>query len=310
MRALEQINFQKLYLLCKNFAENSCHQMLARRTCFAAKQAFESEYAIAETSGADAAQGPVCLHLQGLGKTFPAAHGKQALCVLHDVNFRIYSGEFVALLGRSGCGKSTLLAVLAGLEKATQGAALMHGKAISGPGRERMLMFQDAALFPWLNVLDNVLYGLKLVPGLSTAGQRQKAEEHLCRVGLQDFRHYRVHQLSGGMRQRLALARALAPEPQVLLMDEPFSALDAITREQLYEDMQHIWQQSGTTVLMVTHNAREAVCLGTRVLVMGSEGRLLCDEPVDLPFTRSMNDPQLAAKAGHIAAFLHEVGPC
>jgi NitT/TauT family transport system ATP-binding protein len=149
-----------------------------------------------------------------------------------------------------------------------------------------------------------VLYGLRFVAELNRGAKRARAEAFLEMVGLSEFRHFRVHELSGGMRQRASLARALAPDPDVLLMDEPFSALDALTREQLYADMQRIWAETGKTVIMVTHNVREAVCLGSRVLLMEKPGRLILDEPVTLPYPRDMNDVGLAATAAHISGYL------
>ena len=245
------------------------------------------------------------LVLKRVCKCFPVHGGGDPVWALKDVTFSVETGEYVCLLGRSGCGKSTLLSLLAGLEKPTSGEALLDGTPIEGPDRHRMLMFQDAMLFPWLDVMGNVLYGLNLVPELSRAERKERAEGYLHMVGLSHASRFRIHELSGGMRQRVALARALAPDPKVLLMDEPFSALDAMTREQLYEDMQRIWQATQKTVLMVTHNVREAVCVGTRVMLMGAQGRLVGDEPIQLPYPRHMNDPELALTAARISSILH-----
>lgn len=239
-----------------------------------------------------------------LGKTFPAGKGGRPVEALHEVSFTVAEGEYVCLLGRSGCGKSTLLAIVAGLLAPDEGVAYCGGQAITGPDRHRMLMFQESALFPWLNVLENVLFGLSFVEGLSPGEKRDRAEHFLELVGLTDYLPFRIHELSGGMKQRVALARALAPDPDILLMDEPFSALDAMTREQLYEDMQGIWQQTNKTVLMVTHNVREAVCLGTRVLALERPGRIVADEAVTLPYPRNMNGVALAEMAAHISGFL------
>jgi ABC-type nitrate/sulfonate/bicarbonate transport system ATPase subunit len=160
-------------------------------------------------------------------------------------------------VGPSGCGKSTLLNIIAGLEKPDGGQVLADGKPITQPGRDRMMMFQESALFPWLDVMGNVLFGLKLKPGLNAKERREVAEFYLNLVGLKKFSRSNIHQLSGGMKQRVALARALAPNPRVLLMDEPFAALDALTREQLYGDLQKIWETRKKTILFVTHNVRE-----------------------------------------------------
>lgn len=246
--------------------------------------------------------------IEEVSKGFPSAGGKNGLAwALRDVSLEVEAGEYVCLLGRSGCGKSTLLNLVAGLIKPDSGHLSCQGKNIDGPDRHRMLMFQDAALFPWLNVLENVLYGLKFVENLSREEKLARAGTFLEMVGLSDFRHYRVHELSGGMKQRVALARALAPDPDLILMDEPFSALDALTREQLYADMQRIWLETKKTVLMVTHNVREAVCLGSRIVIMEAPGRVLADEPVTLAYPRNMNDTALAAQAAHISGFLQNV---
>lgn len=246
------------------------------------------------------------LSMENLGKTFPGAKGGQAVEALKNVSFTVRAGEYVCLLGRSGCGKSTLLSIVAGLLAPDEGRALCGGLPIEGPDRHRMLMFQESALFPWLNVLENALFGLDFVHGLEAREKRARAEHFLELVGLADYRSFRVHELSGGMKQRVALARALAPDPDILLMDEPFSALDAMTREELYTDMQRIWQQTNKTVLMVTHNVREAVCLGTRVLTLERPGRIVADEAVGLPYPRGMNDVALAETAARISGFLRE----
>lgn len=246
------------------------------------------------------------LVLSHVSKYFSIKEKREApLCALYDVNFQVTAGEYVCLLGRSGCGKSTLLNILAGLEKPDTGDVLLDGFPLEGPDRHRMLMFQEAALFPWLDVMGNVLYGLQFVPELTEVARKERAKFCLELVGLSHVRSFRIHELSGGMRQRVALARALAPEPDILLMDEPFSALDAITREQLYEDMQQIWQVTGKTVFMVTHNVREAVCLGSRVILMDTPGRLISDNSIHLPYPRCMNDPALSLLAANIASVLH-----
>jgi ABC-type nitrate/sulfonate/bicarbonate transport system, ATPase component len=246
--------------------------------------------------------------MEALGKTFPGPKGGRPLQALREVSFTVAAGEYVCLLGRSGCGKSTLLAIVAGLLAPDEGFCRCGGQLITGPDRHRMLMFQESALFPWLNVLDNVLFGLSFVEGLEAGEKRRRAEYFLELVGLADYLNFRIHELSGGMKQRVALARALAPDPDILLMDEPFSALDAMTREQLYEDMQKIWRQTNKTVLMVTHNVREAVCLGTRVLALERPGRIVADVAVTLPYPRNMNGVDLAETAAHISGFLRSDG--
>jgi NitT/TauT family transport system ATP-binding protein len=224
---------------------------------------------------------------------------------LDDVTLRIAEGEFVCLVGPSGCGKSTLLNLIAGLDRPDGGIVQADGQPISGPGPHRLMMFQEAALFPWLTVLGNVLFGLKLVHGLSAAERRERAEYFLELVGLKRFMHSNVHELSGGMRQRVALARSLAPNPSVLLMDEPFGALDALTREQLYGDIQRIWSQHRKTIVFVTHNVREAVCLGDRVILFSpNPGRIREEFSIPLPRPRDINSVDLARYSTEITRVL------
>lgn len=224
---------------------------------------------------------------------------------LDDVTLRIAEGEFVCLVGPSGCGKSTLLNIIAGLERPDHGVVQANGQAITAPGPHRLMMFQEAALFPWLTVLGNVLFGLKLTPGLSSAERRERAEYFLELVGLKRFMHSNVHELSSGMKQRVALARTLAPNPSVLLMDEPFAALDALTREQLYGDIQRIWSQHRKTIVFVTHNVREAVCLGDRVILFSpNPGRIREEFSIPLPRARDINSVDLARYSTEITRVL------
>ncbi len=224
---------------------------------------------------------------------------------LDDVTLRIAEGEFVCLVGPSGCGKSTLLNIIAGLDRPDRGLVQADGQTITGPGPHRLMMFQEAALFPWLTVLGNVLFGLKLSNGLNAAERQEKAEYFLELVGLKRFMHSNVHELSGGMKQRVALARALAPNPSVLLMDEPFGALDALTREQLYGDIQRIWSQHRKTIVFVTHNVREAVCLGDRVILFSpNPGRIREEFAIPLPRPRDINSVDLARYATEITRVL------
>ena len=224
---------------------------------------------------------------------------------LDDVTLHIAEGEFVCLVGPSGCGKSTLLNIIAGLERPDRGVVQADGQAIAGPGPHRLVMFQEASLFPWLTVLGNVLFGLKLINGLSAAERWEKAEYFIELVGLKKFMHSNVHELSGGMKQRVALARALAPNPSVLLMDEPFGALDALTREQLYGDIQRIWSQHRKTIVFVTHNVREAVCLGDRVILFSpNPGRIREEFAIPLPRPRDINSVDLARYSTEITRVL------
>jgi NitT/TauT family transport system ATP-binding protein len=224
---------------------------------------------------------------------------------LDHVSLDIAEGEFVCLVGPSGCGKSTLLNIIAGLDTADEGTLLCDGKTVSGPGRDRMVMFQEHALFPWLDVLGNVLFGLKLKPGLNNSERVDVARFYLKLVGLEKFETANIHELSGGMKQRVALARALAPNPRVLLMDEPFAALDALTREQLYGDIQRIWQDRKKTIIFVTHNVREAVCLGDRVILFSPHpGRIREQFKIDLPRPRDINSVDLAQYSTRITKAL------
>jgi NitT/TauT family transport system ATP-binding protein len=242
---------------------------------------------------------PEKLVVDGVSKWFRMR--RVSVHALDNVSLNIREGEFVCLVGPSGCGKSTLLNIIAGLEKPDRGQVMADGKPVTGPGRERMMMFQESALFPWLDVMDNVLFGLKLKPNLSGHERREVAQYYLKLVGLEKFVNANVHELSGGMKQRVALARCLAPNPRVLLMDEPFGALDAITREQLYGDIQEIWKQRRKTIIFVTHNVREAVCLGDRVVLFSPHpGRIQEKFEIDLPRPRDMNSPDLANHSAEI----------
>jgi NitT/TauT family transport system ATP-binding protein len=243
------------------------------------------------------------LVLEGVSKWFRTPRSE--VHALDDVSLTVAAGEFVCLVGPSGCGKSTLLDIVAGLTRPDAGRVLADGQPVEGPGRQRQMMFQESALFPWLNAFGNVMFGLKLRPDLTSARRREIAWEHLQLVGLENFARAHVHELSGGMKQRVALARALAPDPQVLLMDEPFSALDALTRDQLCDDLQRIWGESGKTILFVTHNVREAVCLADRaVLLAPRPGRIAEVFDIRLPRPRDMHSIELAEHAARIAAVL------
>lgn len=234
------------------------------------------------------------LRITGVSKVFDGHRGK--VHALEDINLNIRRGEFVCLVGPSGCGKTTLLNMIAGLDFPTAGVVELDGVPVTGPGRDRTVMFQESALFPWLDVMGNVMFGLKLAPGLSRVERLAIAEKNLELVGLTDCRHAHIHELSGGMKQRVALARALATSPRILLMDEPFAALDAMTREQLYHDIQDIHLMRGVTMVFVTHNIREAVCLGDRVVLFSPHpGRIRHEYSVDLPRPRNINSQDLAA---------------
>jgi NitT/TauT family transport system ATP-binding protein len=218
----------------------------------------------------------------------------------------IAAGEFICLLGPSGCGKSTLLSIIAGLETASSGTIIANGKEVRGPGTDRVLLFQEAALFPWLDVQRNVEFGLR------QAGKHAKERAALARhfielVHLKGFERSFVHQLSGGMRQRVAIARALAIDPAILLMDEPFGALDALTRDRLHAELESIWSATRKTIVFVTHNVREAVALGDRVIVFSPRpGRIVREFSIDLPRPRSLENHLLVDQAAQIMTVLHE----
>lgn len=248
---------------------------------------------------------PAKLVVDHVSKSFHTQRG--TLKALDDVSLNVAEGEFVCLVGPSGCGKSTLLNLIAGLDTPESGTLSSNGAPITGTGRERGVMFQEHALFPWLDVLGNVMFGLKLKPNLNNAERVEIAEYYLQLVGLGRFIHANVHELSGGMKQRVALARAQAPNPRILCMDEPFAALDAMTREQLYLDLQSIWQARKKTIIFVTHNVREAVCLGDRVVLFSpNPGRIREQFRIDLPRPRDINSVELAEHATEITRALKQ----
>jgi NitT/TauT family transport system ATP-binding protein len=220
-------------------------------------------------------------------KTYPGATGVRAL---DDVNFSIGEGEFVALLGPSGCGKSTLLNLVAGFEDLTEGSMTFDDRAVTRPGPDRGVVFQEASLLPWLSVWENVVFGPK-VQKIARADYEPRAREMLRIVGLENFHEALPVQLSGGMRQRVGIARALVIQPRALLMDEPFGALDAQTRLSMQQLLLDVWQKLKTTVLFVTHDIDEAILLADRVCVMTARpGRITRDIPITLRRPRSIDD--------------------
>ena len=234
---------------------------------------------------------PAKLRLEGINVTFASRQGR--VDALKDVDLTIYPGEFVCLVGPSGCGKSTLLNILAGLIRPDSGVALMDGRPITAAGPDRAVIFQDAALFPWLTAVQNVEFALKSVR--DKRERRQRAMDHLQMVHLGRFASSYPHELSGGMRQRVAIARALALDPDVLLMDEPFAALDAQTRDLLIDEVQRIWLAMRKTVVFVTHNVLEAVTLADRVICMGARPGCIKEElPVTLARPREVESPDTA----------------
>ncbi len=243
------------------------------------------------------------LEVAGLGKEFELDGSRVA--ALQNVNLTIDAGAFVCLIGASGCGKSTLLRIIAGFETATAGEVRIGGRKIEGPGPDRGMVFQDFALFPWLSVRDNIAFG-PVERNLPKAEIDAKVEKFIDLVGLQRFANAYPHQLSGGMKQRVAIARVLANDAKIVLMDEPFGALDAMTRERLQEELLEIWQRTGLTVIFVTHSIEEAVFLSDRVIVMTpGPGRIEADIPIALPRPRDVVAPSFNEARAFLANILH-----
>ena len=244
------------------------------------------------------------IEIQNVRREFHSKRG--SVVALADTSVSVQEGEFICFVGPSGCGKSTLLNIVAGLDFPTQGMVKVNGDPVTGPGMDRVVIFQEPALFPWLNVMRNVEFGLKRhIP------ERKRREEiaryFLQLVHLGRFEKAYVHELSGGMKSRVAIARALALNPQVLLMDEPFAALDAQTRDILHEELQDIWSLTKKTILFVTHNVREAVRLADRVLIFTARpGRIKKEVRIELPHPRDVNDPNTMRYAQDIGACLRE----
>jgi len=226
--------------------------------------------------------------IESVAKTFQAAQGP--VLALDEISLQIKPGEFICFVGPSGCGKTTLLNIIAGLEQPSKGKIKQDGQLISGPGISRVVIFQEAALFPWLNVIQNVEFGL--VGRMDAKKRREIAKTFLHLVHLGKFEKAYVHQLSGGMKSRVAIARALTLNPSILLMDEPFAALDAQTRDLLHEEIQEIWSKTKQTIIFVTHNVREAVKLGDRVFIFTSRpGRIKKEVKIEQPRPRDLENP-------------------
>jgi len=246
---------------------------------------------------------PVKLSLKDVGKSYSTTQKQldKQLNVFSGINLDIQENEFVVFVGPSGCGKSTLLNLIAGFDRPTQGSILLDGKQVEAPGIDRLFMFQDHTLFPWLTAIQNVMFGLKHKFPWKIKTQREVAKSYLKMVNLEKFEDALVHELSGGMRHRVALARALAPNPKILLIDEPFTALDPKTRYKLYGDLQNIFTRTKKTVIAVTHEPREAACLADRVIVFsGRPASINAEIRVNLPRPRAPEDPAVTAFAEQI----------
>jgi len=225
-----------------------------------------------------------------LTKVYGNVNAPDSVHVLDNVSFEVEQNQFVCLLGASGCGKTTLLRIVAGLTEQDSGTVKVAGKEVHGPGQDRSMVFQNYGLLPWRTVLGNVEFGLE-IRGAPRAERREICRTYIERVGLKGFENHYPHQISGGMQQRVALARAFSKSPKILLMDEPFAAVDMQTREKLQDELLQIWNAMRTTVLFVTHSVDEAVYLGDRVIVMGAKpGRIKADVLTELPRPRSDND--------------------
>ncbi len=244
------------------------------------------------------------LIVKDVSKEFISKHKKTS--TLENFNLEIKKGDFVCILGPSGCGKSTLLNILAGLEKATKGVVILNGNEITGPGPDRTVMFQEAALFPWLKVIDNVEFGMKMA-GMPKEARYEKALHYLKMVHLSKFKDSYVYELSGGMKQRVALARALSLDSEILLMDEPFAALDSQTKMMLQQQLQRIWADTKKTIIFITHNAEEAVCLANRVIVMAANpGRIKQEFVIELSRPRQMESCDISYYTSRIMKALKE----
>jgi len=245
------------------------------------------------------------IELRGVSKTF--GRGRDALLALDGIDLDVSPGEFLTLVGPSGCGKSTLLDLVAGLAEPSAGEIRVDGRQVTGPGLDRGVVFQQYALFPWRTALANVAFGLE-TKGVPRRERLDRARAVLDLVGLAAFADRYPHQLSGGMKQRVAIARSLAYEPEVLLMDEPYAALDAQTREALQEQLLDIWRRTGTTVVFITHGIEEAIYLGQRVAVMTSRpGRIKQIVRIELPEAEDVRStPEFAAQRHQIWQLLRD----
>ncbi|HEY9642943.1 MAG TPA: nitrate ABC transporter ATP-binding protein [Coleofasciculaceae cyanobacterium] len=250
------------------------------------------------------------LSIAHVSKVYPTPKG--GYTVLQDVNLTINSGEFICIIGHSGCGKSTLLNMVSGFSQPTQGTVMLQGKPITKPGPDRMVVFQNYSLLPWLTAFENVYLGLDSVyPEKSEAEKKTIARDNLALVGLSDSAEKKPTQLSGGMKQRVAIARALATRPQVLILDEPFGALDAITKEELQEELLKIWNDYRCTVLMITHDIDEALFLADRLVMMTNGPAANIGEVMTIPFprprdrTRIMEDPEYYKLRNQALDFLY-----
>lgn len=255
-------------------------------------------------------QRPPLLEISSLYKIFNSKDGE--VTALQDINLTVHRREFMCVLGQSGCGKSTLIRILAGLETPSSGDVLVDGQPVIGPGRDRGMVFQSYTLFPWLTVKKNVMYGPRMA-GKNAAINEAEARQWLALVGLDKFENSYPHQLSGGMKQRAAIARALANEPRILLMDEPFGALDPQTRQQMQAYLLQIWKNVDITIFFITHDLDEAIFLSDRILVLDPRpGRVreIIEVPVPRPRSHDqLRTPEFLATKAHLETIIHPEDP-
>jgi NitT/TauT family transport system ATP-binding protein/sulfonate transport system ATP-binding protein len=249
------------------------------------------------------------LVIEGVGRSFATGRGRPPMLALEPIDLAIADGDFIAILGPSGCGKSTLLRIVAGLDRPSTGRVRLDGREVSRPGPDRGMVFQSYTLFPWLTVRQNIAFGPR-ERGVPPAEQRRIADDFIGRVGLAGFADHYPKQLSGGMQQRTALARALANDPSILLLDEPFGALDNQTRSLMQELLLGIWESMRKTVLFVTHDIEEAVFMANRVVVISARpGRIKCELPIPLPHPRPYTiktSPEFAALKARLTEEIRE----
>ena len=249
------------------------------------------------------------LLIEGVGRSFPAGRDKPPMPALLPVDLAVADGEFITILGPSGCGKSTLLRIVAGLDRPTTGRVVLDGREVTRAGPDRGMVFQSYTLFPWLTVRQNIAFGPR-ERGLPPTEQQRTADDFIARVGLTGFADHYPKQLSGGMQQRTALARALANDPGILLLDEPFGALDNQTRSLMQELLLGIWEAMRKTVLFVTHDIEEAVFMANRVIVISARpGRIKCELPIPLPHPRPYTiktTPEFAALKARLTEEIRE----